>query len=63
MTLMFADRNDERRGGVHRGARAVRETDDRRGEAWALQNLAWLAFSLGRADEADDWLQQSAATF
>jgi tetratricopeptide (TPR) repeat protein len=28
-----------------------------------LQNLAWLAFSQGRADRADAWLQESASTF
>ena len=29
-----------------------------RGEAWALQNLAWIAFVTGPAEEAEGWLQR-----
>ena len=37
--------------------------DDRRGVAWARQNLAWCAFYLGRAEEAEVLLRKAAATF
>ncbi len=36
---------------------------DRRGEAWALQHLAWISFVDGRADEAVDRLTRAADTF
>ena len=42
----------------HRRPRRVpRQLGDRGGEAWALQNLAWIAFVGGRADEAEGRLQ------
>ena len=37
--------------------------DDRRGVAWARQNLAWCAFYLGRAEESEVLLRKAAATF
>ncbi len=37
--------------------------DDRRGVAWARQNLAWCAFYAGRAEEAEHLLRKAAATF
>ena len=37
--------------------------DDRRGVAWARQNLAWCAFYSGRAEEAEVLLRKAAATF
>ena len=33
------------------------------GEAWALQNLAWIAFTKGRTDEAERRLDAAVATF
>ncbi|MGH9135528.1 MAG: adenylate/guanylate cyclase domain-containing protein, partial [Acidimicrobiales bacterium] len=36
---------------------------DRRGEAWALQNLAMAAYGSGRIEEADQRCQDSAAIF
>ncbi len=30
-----------------------RSVGDRRGEAWALQNLAWIAFIQGESDQAE----------
>ena len=34
-----------------------------RGEAWALQNLAWISFLTGQVDEAERRLHDSVATF
>ena len=36
----------------------AREVGDRRGEAWALQNLAWIAYESGLADEAEAHLER-----
>jgi class 3 adenylate cyclase/tetratricopeptide (TPR) repeat protein len=51
---------DELLEGALAGFEAV---GDRRGAAWALQNLAWCAFYMGRAGEAEVRLRQAAATF
>ena len=40
-----------------------RSIGHRRGEAWALQNLAWISFVRGHADEAETRLDASAAAF
>jgi hypothetical protein len=40
-----------------------REAGDRRGEAWALQHLAWISFVEGRVDEAESRIARSAQTF
>ena len=42
---------------------AFRQIGHRRGEAWALQNLAWIAFTRGEMVEAEERLDESAATF
>ena len=42
---------------------ASREVGDRRGEAWALQHLAWISFIEGRPAEAEGRLTRSADTF
>ena len=36
---------------------------DRRGQAWALQNLAWLSYLEGRPSEADRRIDESVAMF
>jgi class 3 adenylate cyclase/tetratricopeptide (TPR) repeat protein len=40
-----------------------RAEHDQRGEAWALQNLAWIAFNAGDLGLADERLHESAHTF
>ena len=42
---------------------AYAEVGDRRGEAWALQNLAWLSYMRGRAAEAEDRITASVDMF
>ena len=40
-----------------------RQVGDRRGEAWALQHLAWISFIDGRPIEAESRLSEAADTF
>ena len=64
MTSMFRGRARTRpRPRSPRRSTSFRDLGDRRGEAWALQNLAWIAFTGGRPTEAEERINQSAATF
>ncbi len=40
-----------------------RQVGDRRGEAWSLQQMAWISFMEDRAEEADERLSRAADTF
>jgi len=42
---------------------AFRQVEDRRGEAWALQNLAWISFVTGRIVDAEARLGEAFAAF
>ena len=42
---------------------AFRQVEDRRGEAWALQNLAWISFVTGRIVDAESRLGEAFAAF
>ena len=48
---------------VHAALDAFRQVGSASGEAWALQNLAWIAFTKGRTDEAERRLDVAVATF
>ena len=51
---LFARRHRRRpRRRSTRRSSAFRAVGDRRGQAWALQNLAWIAYVAGRIDEAE----------
>ena len=63
MTHLFAGANDEAEASISAAHELFRELDDRRGEAWALQNLAWISYVGGRADEAEVRLSESAELF
>jgi tetratricopeptide (TPR) repeat protein len=63
MTLMFRSKLDEAEAEIQQALATFRGIPERRGEAWALQNLAWIAFTRGRPEEAEERINQSAAVF
>ena len=63
MTLMFRGELDDSEAAIQQALATFRGIPERRGEAWALQNLAWIAFTRGRPEEAEERINQSAAVF
>src|SRR5262249_5041512 len=61
MTLMFKGELDESEAAIQQALATFRAIPERRGEAWALQNLAWIAFTGGHPEEAEERINQSAA--
>ena len=60
---IFGGDTDAATAALDEALAAFRSLDDRRGEGWALQNLAWVAFSAGRIAEADTRCEESVAIF
>jgi class 3 adenylate cyclase/tetratricopeptide (TPR) repeat protein len=63
MTALFLGRLDDAEQAIADALEAFRRLGDRRSEAWALQNLAWISFSRGDTHLADTRLTESAAMF
>jgi class 3 adenylate cyclase/tetratricopeptide (TPR) repeat protein len=63
LTLLFAGRLDEAEESINHALATNQELADRRGEAWALQNLAWISYVKGRPNEAEARITASANTF
>ena len=53
MTRMFGDDHSGAASAFSEALDLYRTAGDRRGEAWVLQNLAWLAFSFGDVETAE----------
>ncbi len=56
-------RLSEAQAGLCEALAIAEQSGDRRGQAWALQNLAWVATTLGDFDTADTTLGQAARLF
>ena len=63
MTALFRGKLDEAGARIEEALSLFRGAHDLRGEAWALQNLAWMAFIEGEYTKAEKRLEVSAATF
>ncbi len=63
MTDLFAGRHDSAEMFIRSALLRFRDLDDRRGAAWAHQNLAWISFNRGIAADAESQLQQSIRLF
>jgi len=63
MAELFLGETDAARVSIAEALDAARVGGDRATEAWALQNLAWIAYSGGDAEEADRHLQSSIELF
>jgi tetratricopeptide (TPR) repeat protein len=63
MAHIFRGDNARAEASISAAHELFHELDDRRGEAWALQNLAWISYIDGRPDEAETRLDESAALF
>jgi class 3 adenylate cyclase/tetratricopeptide (TPR) repeat protein len=63
LTLLFAGRLDEAEDSIDHALSTNQALGDRRGEAWALQNLAWISYVKGRPSEAEERISASANTF
>ncbi len=63
MTEIFRGENAQAEQCISAALDAYRSLGDRRGEAWALQNLAWISYIEGRATTAAERLTESAALF
>ncbi len=63
MNRMFLGRNEAAAESIEEALAAYRTAGDERGEAWALQNLAWIAFNTGDMEVAEQRLHESADTF
>jgi class 3 adenylate cyclase/tetratricopeptide (TPR) repeat protein len=56
-------RLSEAQAGLAEALTIAEQSGDQRGQAWALQNLAWVATTLGDFDSADATLGQAARLF
>lgn len=63
MTQLFSGDLADAERSVLAAQRAFRSCQDRQGDGWALQNLAWIAFVQGRLTDADERLQKAVAAF
>ncbi len=63
LTLLFSGQLDEAEASISAALDANRELSDRRGEAWALQNLAWISYVKGRTGEAEQRITASIDLF
>ena len=60
---MFANDSEGASSSFTEALDLYRSHGDRRGEAWALQNLAWVAYTNGDAGKAEVWLNESVQAF
>ena len=63
MSHLFRGEHNEADALISEALAAYRNEGNRRGEAWALQNVAWISFSRGDAGTAEHRLQESAELF
>ncbi len=63
MTDLFGGTPERAAVFIDEALEIFRSIGHRRGEAWALQNLAWIAFVRGDSDEAERRLDASASAF
>jgi class 3 adenylate cyclase/tetratricopeptide (TPR) repeat protein len=63
MAELFMGDVDQARSSIAEALDAARAAGDRATEAWALQNLAWIAYDRGRAEEAEVYLHESIELF
>ena len=63
MTKLFAGDPDGAEGPISESLEVYRQLGDARGEAWALQNRAWISFNRGEMGEVEERLDESAAKF
>lgn len=63
MTHLFAGRIDDAEKAIVDALELARVAADRRGEAWAEQNLAWISFMRGDTREAESRLESAALRF
>ena len=63
MTRLFQRAYKEAETSTQEALEIFSELGDRRGEAWALQNLAWVAYLSGRVAEAEARIEEAFVTF
>jgi class 3 adenylate cyclase/tetratricopeptide (TPR) repeat protein len=63
MSQIFMGGLADAEASIDRALALYRHLGDVRGEAWALQNLAWISYVEGRTDEAEARITVSADTF
>lgn len=63
MGRLFAGSDRDAIGPISGALEDFRAAGDRREEAWALQNLAWIAFTTGEVAEAESQLDRAGAVF
>ena len=63
MSHLFRGEHSEADALISEALAVYRSEGNRRGEAWALQNVAWISFSRGDAATAERRLQESAELF
>lgn len=63
MGRLFSGADQEAAGPIEAALADFETARDRRGEAWALQNLAWIAFTSGDLAEAEARLDRAGAVF
>ena len=60
---MFSNDSDGATSSFSEALDLYRSHGNRRGEAWALQNLAWVAYTNGDVGKAEAWLNKSVQAF
>jgi tetratricopeptide (TPR) repeat protein len=60
---MERSQHDLARRALEASQRVAASINDERSEAWAYQSLAWQAFSAGRVDEAEEFVNQARDLF
>ncbi len=63
MALLLVGASEQAEIAMKESLAASLETGDRRNEAWARQNLAWLGFVQGRTSKADERIEKSLELF
>jgi tetratricopeptide (TPR) repeat protein len=63
MTALFRAITDKATAEIEEALSLYRAAHDARGEAWALQNLAWVAYTGGDSTRAEEWLTESVEAF
>ncbi len=63
MTHLFAGRYEAAEACVRRALDVFASKDNRLGEAWARQNLAWISFVTGHLAEAESRIDDASAVF
>jgi len=63
MAELFMGQDDRATDSIAEALQAARAAGDQPTEAWALQNLAWIAYEQGQADLAEEHLHESIELF